>query len=63
VIRNEVFSAYRTYGEEKDVRKLTRMLAQESPLFRMLKSVDGPTLVVFVHNIVAVCLREEGILD
>ncbi len=63
VMRNEVLSAYRSSGEEKDVRKLTRRLTQESPLFKMLKLVNAPTLVVFVHNIVAACLREEGILD
>ena len=63
VMRNEVLSVYRSCGEEKDVRKLTRVLAQESPLFRVLKSANYPRLVVFVHNVVAVCLREEGILD
>lgn len=63
MIRNEVLSAYRSCGEGKDVRKLTRVLAQESPLFRMLKLVNYPRLMFFVHNAVAVCLREEGILD
>jgi glyoxylase-like metal-dependent hydrolase (beta-lactamase superfamily II) len=63
VIRNEVLSAYRSCGEDKDVRKLTRVLAQESPLFRMLKLANYPRLMFFVHNVVAVCLREEGILD
>ena len=63
VMRNEVLSSYQSCGEEKDVRKLTRVLAQESPLFRTLKLVNYPRLVVFVHNIVAVCLKEEGILD
>ena len=50
-------------GRVKNVRKLTRVLTQESSLFKMLKSVNHPRLVVFVYNIVAVCLREEGILD
>ncbi len=63
VMRNEVLTAYRSCGEKKDVRKLTTVLAQESPLFRMLKSVDFPRFVIFVHSFVAVCLREEGVLD
>ena len=50
-------------GRKKDVRKLTRVLAQESPLFRMLKLVNYPRLMFFVHNVVAVCLREQGIFD
>jgi hypothetical protein len=63
VMRNEVVSAYRSYGNVKDVRKLTKVLVQESPLFRMLKLSNYPRLVVFVHNVVAVCLKEEGILE
>lgn len=63
VMRNEVLSVYRSHGGRKDMRKLTGMPAQESPLFRMLKSVSGPRLVVYVHNIIVACLREEGILD
>lgn len=62
-MRSEVLSAYRSCGEEKDVCKLTRVLAQKSPLFRMLKLVNYPRLVVFAHNVVAICLREEGILN
>ncbi len=62
VLRNEVLSVYRSSGE-KDVRRLTRVLVQESPFFKMLKLADGPNLVVFVHNIVVVCLREAGILE
>lgn len=63
VMRNEVLAAYHSSGEVKDVRKLTRVLTQESPVFRMLKLVNYPRMVFFVHNVVAVCLREEGILD
>lgn len=62
VMKNEILSAYYSHGELKDVRKLTRLLTQESPLFRMLKFMNYPRLVVYVHNIVAVCLKEEGIL-
>jgi len=62
VMRNEVLATYRSCGKENDVRKLTKVLVQESPLFRMLKVMNYPRLVVFVHNVVAVCLKEEGIL-
>ncbi len=62
VMRNEVLSAYRSCGK-KDVGRLVRLLAQESPLFRQLNMVRFPRYVVLVHSIVAVCLREEGILD
>jgi glyoxylase-like metal-dependent hydrolase (beta-lactamase superfamily II) len=61
-MRSEVLSAYHSCGEEKNVRKLTTVLTQRSPLFRMLKLVSYPRLVIFVHNVVAVCLREEGVL-
>jgi glyoxylase-like metal-dependent hydrolase (beta-lactamase superfamily II) len=62
-MRNEVMATYRSCGEVKDVRKLTRVLTRESPLFRMLKLTNYPRMVVFVHNIVAMCLKEEGILN
>jgi glyoxylase-like metal-dependent hydrolase (beta-lactamase superfamily II) len=62
-MRTEVLSAYHSRGEEKDVRKLTGILVDRSPLFKMLKQINYPRLVVFVHNIVAVSLKEEGILN
>jgi glyoxylase-like metal-dependent hydrolase (beta-lactamase superfamily II) len=62
VTRDEVLAGYRSTGEN-DVHKLTKVLIQESPLFRTLKLVNYPRLVVFGHNVVAVCLREEGILQ
>ena len=61
-LRDEVLAAYRSSGEEKDVRKLTKVLIQESQLFSTLKWVNYPRHVYFVHNIVGVCLKEEGIL-
>ena len=61
-LRNEVLAAYRSYGEEKDVHTLTGILTRESPLFRILRLINYPRLVVFRHTVVAVCLREEGIL-
>ena len=62
VLRQEVLTTYYSCGELKDVCKLTKVLTQQSPNFRMLKLVTFPRLVVFIHNIVAVSLREEGIL-
>lgn len=62
VMRNEILSTYHAYGEKKDILKITRVLTQESPLFRSLKLTNYPRMVVFVHNIVATCLREEGLL-
>jgi glyoxylase-like metal-dependent hydrolase (beta-lactamase superfamily II) len=61
-LRNEVLSAYRSYGEEKDVHTLTGIVTRESPLFRMLRLINYPRFLVFRHTVVAVCLREEGIL-
>jgi glyoxylase-like metal-dependent hydrolase (beta-lactamase superfamily II) len=61
-IRSEVLATYRNCGEENDVRRLTKVLTQRSPLFKMLKITNYPRMVVFVHNVVAVCLKEEGIL-
>jgi len=63
VMRSEVLSAYRSCDKEKNVAKLVRVLSQGSPLFKTLELTNYPRLVVFVHNVVAVCLREEGILD
>ena len=63
VMRDDILSTYHACGKEKDVRKLTNVLTQESPLFKLLKLTNYPRMVVFVHNIVAVCLREEGILN
>jgi glyoxylase-like metal-dependent hydrolase (beta-lactamase superfamily II) len=63
VMRNEILATYKACGKEKDVRKLTKVLTQESPLFRLLKLTNYPRMVVIVHNIVAACLRDEGILN
>lgn len=62
VMRDEVRAVYRSTGE-KDVHKLTQVLIRESDLFRTMKLVNYPRLVVFGHNVVALCLREEGILQ
>jgi glyoxylase-like metal-dependent hydrolase (beta-lactamase superfamily II) len=63
VMRDEVLATYHACGQEKDILKLTKVLTQESPLFKLLKLTNYPRMVVFVHNIVAACLREEGILN
>ena len=63
VIKDEILSAYHVSGKEKDIRRLTRFLIQRSPLFKALRLLDYPRFVVLVHNVVTVCLREEGILD
>lgn len=62
VMRSEVLCFYRSCGEEKDVRKLTKNLVHRSALFGMLKQGNYPRFVNFVHNVVALCLKEEGIL-
>jgi glyoxylase-like metal-dependent hydrolase (beta-lactamase superfamily II) len=61
-LRDEVLNTYQSFGKERDVRKLTKVLTQESQLFSTLKLVNSPRHVYFVLNIVGVCLREEGIL-
>jgi hypothetical protein len=60
-IRDEVLAAHATSGETS-VPRLTRRLIQTSPLFRALRQADFPRCVAFVHNAVALCLIEEGIL-
>ncbi len=60
-MRNEVLALHHDSGL-KDVRRLTKTLVRHSPLFRLLKGSNFPRFVAFVHNVVAVCLIEEGIL-
>jgi len=61
-MRNEVLSFYHAHGKEKNVRKLTKILLHGSSFFKMLKQVNYPKFVVFLQTMVAVCLKEEGIL-
>ncbi len=56
-LRQEVLAFRDRYGET-DVRKLTRRLVNESPIFGILKKLNYPRFVAFAHNVVAVCLRE-----
>ena len=60
-VKNEVLSAYRSYGE-KDIPSLTKILVNEYPYFRTLKQSQFPKSMVLVHNIVTVCLKEAGII-
>jgi glyoxylase-like metal-dependent hydrolase (beta-lactamase superfamily II) len=60
-MKNEVLAAYRT-SQEKNVLKLSKLLIRESSLFKSLKLDHYPRSVVFVQSIVAVCLKEEGVI-
>jgi glyoxylase-like metal-dependent hydrolase (beta-lactamase superfamily II) len=62
-MREEVLSFYSAHKKEKDIRKLTKKLVYKSPLFGMLKKSNYPRFVLLVHNIVALSLKEEGILS
>jgi glyoxylase-like metal-dependent hydrolase (beta-lactamase superfamily II) len=62
-MRNEVLFFYHSGGKEKDIRKLTKDLVHKSPLFGMFKQGNYPRFVIFVHNMVALCLKEAGILN
>ena len=42
---------------------VTRLLAGESPNFRLLKQSNYPRMPLFLHSTVALGLKEEGILD
>lgn len=61
-IKDEVLSVYHSCGDEKDIMKLTKVLSEESMFFRLLQTADFPKMVIYVHTIVALCLKEEGIL-
>jgi len=61
-LKAEVLSFYRACRGEKDLLELTEDLVQRSPLYRTLKNNQYPRMVIFVHNLVLACLREEGLL-
>ena len=63
LMRSEVLSAWQSCADVKDVRKLTKVLVQSSPFFKTLKLINYPRFVLFIHNVVALCLKEEGILE
>ena len=56
--RDEILSAYRASGE-KNVRRLTRFLASESPHLRLLKQGNYRRLPMFVQSMVVLGLREQ----
>ena len=60
-LRDEVLALYRASGS-RDIPGLTKTLVRRSPLFRMMKESNFPRFVCLVHNVVAVCLIEEGIV-
>jgi glyoxylase-like metal-dependent hydrolase (beta-lactamase superfamily II) len=62
VIRDEILATYEASGRVRDIRRLTRLLVTRSPLFKAIRLLDYPNLVAMVHNVVTVCLKEEGIL-
>ncbi len=62
IMKSEVLAAQRAHGGKKGVRGLVKILTRESSLFRSMKLVNYPRSVVFVHNVVVSCLRDEGIL-
>ncbi len=62
-MRSEVLAAHRSFGGKKDVRGLVKILVRDSALFRSLKLLNYPRSVVFVYNVVVVCLKEEGLLE
>lgn len=62
-LREQVLSFYRVFPGKTDLLGLTNFLVQKSPLFRTLKNNQYPRLVLFVHNVVLACLRDEGLLS
>ena len=63
LLRAEILQAFHSCGEDRRVPKLTGILVKKSPLFRTLKEGHFPKMVLFLCTIVAVCLREEGLLS
>ena len=60
-LKDEVL-ATQSRHREKDVAALTRILVRESPLFRLYSRGNYPAFIIFTTNMVAVCLKEEGLL-
>jgi len=59
--RDEILAVYEASGKDRDIRRLIRLLVARSPLFKAIRLLDYPNLVAMVHNVVTVCLKEEGI--
>jgi len=62
LLRAEILAAFQYYEGDRSVPKLTAILVKRSPFFRTLKEGQFPKIILFVHAMVAVCLREEGLL-
>jgi glyoxylase-like metal-dependent hydrolase (beta-lactamase superfamily II) len=61
-MRNQVLSAYRS-TKSKNILRLTKTLVNKYSFFMQIKKGQYPNSVVFLHNMVTVCLKEEGIID
>ena len=62
LLKSEILEAYHFCGEDGNVHKLTKILVKKSPFFKALKECQFPRVVLFLHPIVAICLKEEGLL-
>lgn len=62
LIKSKVLSFYHSSGRENNVSKLTHLLVKKSPLFKLFKYSNYPRQVLFVKSMVALCLKEEGLL-
>jgi glyoxylase-like metal-dependent hydrolase (beta-lactamase superfamily II) len=62
LMRAEILEAFLSCEGDRSVPKLTAGLVKRSPFFRSLKEGHFPRVVLFLHAIVALCLREEGLL-
>ncbi|OGR23082.1 MAG: hypothetical protein A2277_06485 [Desulfobacterales bacterium RIFOXYA12_FULL_46_15] len=59
-IREEVIACFLS-NSEKLIQALARELVRNSPLFHFLKGNNYPNGVVFVNNLICVCLKEAGL--
>ena len=62
LMRAEILEAFLSCEGDRSVPQLTDGLVKRSPFFRSLKEGHFPRVVLFLHAIVALCLREEGLL-
>ncbi len=61
ILRAEILAAYQSCEGDRSVSRLTANLVKKSPVFRTLKESQFPRVILFVHTLVAVCLRDEGL--
>ncbi len=60
-LKGEILETYYA-SKEKKILKITKSLSRESPLFRSLMIAHYPRSVSFPQALVAVALKEEGVL-